>query len=81
MGAIFLGVYAIGALANLHQGDEVTWNTPQGRTSGKVTGKITKPTEIQGHKIQASSANPQYEVESDKTGKKAAHKPESLDKK
>ena len=36
--------------------------------------------EIKGHEAAASEEDPQYLVESDKTGKKAAHKPDALKK-
>jgi len=62
------------------KGDAVSWNTPQGKTSGKVTKKVISPTHVSGHKVQASGDNPQYEVRSGSSGKKAVHKPESLDK-
>lgn len=63
---------------NLKKGDAVEWNTPQGKTHGTVKQKLTKPTEIKGHHVAASPENPEYLVESDKTGKEAAHKAESL---
>lgn len=63
------------------QGDKVEWKTSQGKTTGEVEQKLTKPTEINGHRAAASTENPQYLVESDKSGKEAAHKPESLEKK
>lgn len=68
-------------MSNISKGDKVTWNTPQGKTSGKVTKKITSPQKAGGNTAKASKSEPQYEVKSDKTGKKAIHKPESLDKK
>ncbi|WP_246450630.1 DUF2945 domain-containing protein [Sphingomonas rhizophila] len=34
----------------------------------------------QGHKVAASKDNPEYLVESDKSGKRAAHKPSALKK-
>ena len=60
------------------KGDNVSWNTPQGKTDGTVTKKLTSPTEVSGHHVAASGDNPQYEVKSSKSGKKAVHKPESL---
>jgi Hypervirulence associated proteins TUDOR domain len=36
--------------------------------------------DIKKHHVAASEENPQYLVESEKTGKEAAHKPESLKK-
>jgi len=62
------------------KGDKVEWETPQGTTVGKIKEKLTSPIEIKGHHVAASEENPQYLVESDKTGKEAAHKPESLKK-
>jgi hypothetical protein len=66
---------------DLHEGDEVTWNTPQGRTKGKVVKKVTSDTKVAGTKLSASKDDPRVIVESDKSGKKAGHKPESVDKK
>lgn len=65
----------------LKKGDKVEWETPQGATEGTVKKKLTSPTEIKDHKVAASEDNPEYLVESDKSGKQAAHKPESLKKK
>jgi hypothetical protein len=60
-------------------GDKVRWNTPQGMTHGRVKRKLTSGTEVGGQKISASEDDPRYLVESDKTGKQAAHKPEALE--
>ena len=62
------------------KGDRVEWNTSQGKTTGKVVKKLTSPTDIKEHHIAASEDNPEYLVESDQTGKQAAHKPEALKK-
>ncbi|MGF1460891.1 MAG: DUF2945 domain-containing protein [Leptolyngbyaceae cyanobacterium] len=62
------------------QGEKVEWNTPQGKTTGDVVKKLTSDTEVGGTKISASTDNPRYLVESEKTGKQAAHKPSSLSK-
>jgi hypothetical protein len=67
--------------ASLKKGDRVEWETSQGTTSGTVKKKLTSPTEIKGHRVAASEDNPEYLVESEKSGKQAAHKPESLKKK
>lgn len=61
-------------------GDKVAWDTSQGETTGKVVKKQTTPTKIKTHKVAASKDNPQYIVESEKSGKRAAHKPEELRK-
>lgn len=59
-------------------GDEVSWETSQGETHGKVVRKQTSRTKIKGHEVAASKDDPQYIVESDKSGARAAHKPEAL---
>ena len=61
-------------------GDKVAWNTAQGKTVGQVVKKLTSRTEIKGHTVAASEDDPQYLVESDKTGSQAAHKPDALTK-
>jgi Hypervirulence associated proteins TUDOR domain len=61
-------------------GDAVRWDHSQGTTEGKVIRKVTKPMTIKGHKVAASKDNPEYLVESDKTGARAAHRPEELRK-
>ena len=61
-------------------GDTVKWDHSQGTTTGKVVRKLTKPTKIKTHKVAASPDNPEYLVESDKTGARAAHKPSELQK-
>ena len=66
---------------NLKQGDQVEWNTSQGKTTGTVKKKLTSPTKIKGHEVKASDNNPEYLVESEKSGAQAAHKPEALRKK
>ena len=62
------------------QGDTVEWNTPQGMTRGKVKKKLTSPTQVGGQNINASEDDPRYLVESEKSGKEAAHKPDALSK-
>lgn len=65
----------------LKKGDKVEWDTSQGKTHGTVEKKQISETHIKKHKVAASKDNPQYIVKSDKSGKKAAHKPEELRKK
>lgn len=62
------------------KGDKVEWQTSKGKTTGEVKKKLTSPTDIKGHHVAASEDNPEYLVESDKTGKEAAHKPDALKK-
>ena len=64
----------------LKKDDRVKWRTSQGTTSGKVVKKLTAPAEIKGHHVAASPENPEYLVESEKTGAEAAHKPSALKK-
>ena len=61
-------------------GDDVSWQSSQGKVSGKVVKKQTGPTRIKGHKVAASKSDPQYIVKSSKTGAKAAHKAGALKK-
>lgn len=65
----------------LRKGARVAWNTSQGETTGKVVKQLTRPTDIQGHHVAASEDDPQVLVESEKTGKRAAHHPEALRRK
>ena len=65
---------------SLKPGDRVQWESSQGTLTGKVKKKLVKPTEIKAHRVAASPANPEFLVESEKTGAQAAHKPEALQK-
>jgi DUF2945 family protein len=69
----------------LRKGDHVAWNTPQGRTTGVVREKLTSPRRVgnggqRGTRVNASQDDPRYLVESDATGKVAAHRPDALEK-
>jgi hypothetical protein len=64
----------------LKPGDRVQWNTPQGKTTGRVKKKLTSAKKIKGHVAKATTENPEYLVQSDKSGKQAAHKPGELRK-
>jgi hypothetical protein len=66
---------------DLKKGDEVEWETSQGTTSGEVKKKLTSETDVGGHTAKATEDDPQYLVESEKTGAEAAHKPDALKKK
>jgi len=63
---------------SLEPGDKVAWQTSQGETHGTVERKATSPTRIKGHEVKATEDDPQYVVQSDKTGARAAHKPGAL---
>jgi Hypervirulence associated proteins TUDOR domain len=71
---------------DLKKGDKVEWNTPQGRTEGEVKEKVTTERRVgnrgqKGTTVKGSEEDPRYLVESDRSGKQAAHRAESLDKK
>ena len=65
---------------SFQKGDYVEWDTSQGPTRGVVEKKQTSVTHIKSHKVAASKDNPQYIVQSTKSKKRAAHKPEELRK-
>ncbi|MFH9264757.1 MULTISPECIES: DUF2945 domain-containing protein [unclassified Streptomyces] len=65
----------------LSKGDDVVWRSHGQDVEGSVTGRIEKRTKRAGRTVDASEEEPQYEVRSDKTGRKAVHRPESLDRK
>lgn len=65
----------------LTKGIEVEWNTPQGKTHGKIVEKKTRDFELDGRTHRASDDEPQYVVESAKTGARAAHKASALTEK
>ena len=61
------------------KGDDVEWSSHGNTVEGTVEKKITEDTKAGGRQVRASDDDPQYLVKSDKTGKEAVHKPESLD--
>ncbi len=65
----------------LSKGDEVSWKSHGGTAEGKVKKKITTETEAGGRTVKASKDEPQYLVESEKSGGEAVHKPGALKKK
>ncbi len=48
----------------LKPGDEVEWQTSQGKTSGVVKKKLTSKRKIKSHVVAASKENPEYLVQS-----------------
>jgi hypothetical protein len=60
------------------KGDKVTWRSHGSTVTGSVEEKITSDTKTAGRAVRASKAEPQYRVRSDKSGRDAVHKPESL---
>ena len=67
-------------MSEFSTGDRVSWNTSQGRTRGHVVERKTRDFEFAGQHFTASSDEPAFIVESEKTGAKAAHKASALRK-
>jgi hypothetical protein len=65
---------------SIKTGDHVEWQTPQGKTQGTVTRKVMGKAKAGGHTASASPADPEFEVQSDKSGKTAIHRPGALKK-
>ena len=61
-------------------GDHVRWNSEAGRVSGTIKKKITSRISFKGYTVQASKAEPQYLIKSDKTDHLAMHKGSALTK-
>ena len=55
-------------------GDIVSWNSEAGHVTGRIRAIHTMPFMVNGYQHHASSTNPQYEIESLKTGHIAFHK-------
>ena len=70
---------------DLKKGDRVAWDTPQGETHGRVVEKVTGEKRVanegqKGTRVKGSKEDPRYVVESDRTGKRAAHRADALRK-
>jgi hypothetical protein len=61
-----------------NKGDKVEWKSHGTTVTGTVEEKITSDAEAAGRTVRADSDDPQYRVRSDKSGRDAVHKPESL---
>lgn len=64
----------------LRKGDRVSWNTPQGRTRGKIVERKTSDFEFADQHFTASDDEPAFIVESEKSGDRAAHEGSALRK-
>jgi hypothetical protein len=64
----------------LQPGDAVEWETSQGKTKGVVKKKLISRSRIKTHVVAATKDAPQYLVESEKSGRVAAHKQSALKK-
>jgi hypothetical protein len=65
---------------NFKVGDHVTWNSEAGHVSGRIIKMHTQDVDYKGYTHHASKDNPQYEIQSDKTGHIAMHKGTALRK-
>lgn len=65
-------------MADVRVGDRVSWGTSQGRTQGKVVERKTADFQFDGQHFTASTDEPAFIVESEKTGAKAAHQGSAL---
>ena len=63
---------------SFRKGDKVEWDSHGGTAVGRVKKKLTSDTEAAGRTVRASKEDPQYLVESDKSGGEAVHKPSAL---
>ncbi len=61
-------------------GAKVSWKTAQGKTQGTVEKIVTGTTKVKGYTAKATKEKPEVLVKSDKSGKPAVHRPESLKK-
>lgn len=62
----------------IRKGSTVSWNTPQGSTRGKTVEKKTADFTFAGQKFSPTEDDPYWIVESEQSGKQAAHKESSL---
>lgn len=67
-------------MADFSKGDRVSWGTPQGRTQGTIVEKRTSDFEFRGQQFTASTGEPAFIVQSEKTDAQAAHKGSALRK-
>ena len=59
-------------------GDRVHWNSEAGRVTGVIRKKITSQIKFKGYTVRASTDEPQYLIESEKTDHLAMHKGAAL---
>lgn len=65
-------------MADFKKGDRVRWNTPQGETTGTIVERREADFEFANQTFRASKEEPAYIVESESSGKQAAHKQDAL---
>ena len=59
-------------------GEHVDWNSEAGQVSGRIVRIHTQDFDWKGYTHHASAADPQYEIQSDKTDHLAVHKGAAL---
>jgi hypothetical protein len=59
-------------------GDHVSWNSEAGRVRGRIVRVHTRDVTWKGYVRHADQADPQYEIQSDKTDHVAMHKGRAL---
>ena len=64
----------------ISKGDKVSWNTSQGKTTGKAGGEEDRDFTFKGQNFKPTDDDPYWIVESEKSGSKAAHKESALSK-
>jgi DUF2945 family protein len=62
------------------RGDRVEWKFGRGKAVGLVRQKLTTRTEVGGQVVAASKDDPRYLVETEKSRKQAAKRPQVLQK-
>lgn len=67
-------------MSEFQKGNDVTWQSHGHTLEGTVEKEITSDTEAAGRTVRASKEEPQYLVESDRSGRAAVHKPGALKK-
>ena len=65
-------------MSEFRKGDRVRWRSHGGEAVGTVKRRITSDTEAAGRTVRASEDEPQYLVESEKSGGEAVHKASAL---
>lgn len=65
-------------MSDFRKGDRVRWSSHGGEAVGRVTRRITGDTEAAGRTVRASEEEPQYLVESEKSGGEAVHRASAL---
>jgi hypothetical protein len=67
-------------LTRFKVGDHVRWHSEAGLVSGRIVKVHTGDTDYKGYTHHATSAEPQYEIQSDKTPHIALHRGSALRK-